>query len=151
MTAWLPAAPGRPIAAELGVSRHTAYRWIIRFGAEGATGLPDRSSRPRSTPTRTSAERGQAVLNVRRMFRAAQGSGNRYDCVRVATDDHTRIGDAQALPDERAPPRQDPDPCGPLLRRARHPPDRTRHRKRLRLSELDCIPPGRSRSRSTLF
>lgn len=53
-------AAGRPvahIAAELGVSRQTAYRWVRRFRAEGPAGLADRSSRPRSTPTRTSADR----------------------------------------------------------------------------------------------
>ena len=65
-------AAGRPvahIAAELGVSRQTAYRWVRRFRAEGAAGLPDRSSRPRSTPTRTSPEREQAVLDARRSLR----------------------------------------------------------------------------------
>ncbi|WP_156945111.1 leucine zipper domain-containing protein, partial [Arthrobacter sp. I3] len=34
-------AAGRPvahIAAELGVSRQTAYRWVRRFRAEGAAG-----------------------------------------------------------------------------------------------------------------
>ena len=38
-------AAGRPvahIAAELGVSRQTAYRWIRRFRADGAAGLVDR-------------------------------------------------------------------------------------------------------------
>ena len=65
-------AAGRPvahIAAELGVSRQTAYRWVRRFRAEGAAGLQDRSSRPRSSPTRTSAEREQAVLDARRSVR----------------------------------------------------------------------------------
>ena len=65
-------AAGRPvahIAAELGVSRQTAYRWVRRFRAEGPAGLPDRSSRPRSSPTRTSAEREQAVLGARRSSR----------------------------------------------------------------------------------
>ena len=46
-------AAGRPvahIAAELGVSRQTAYRWIRRFRAEGAAGLPDRSSKAEVNP-----------------------------------------------------------------------------------------------------
>lgn len=179
-------AAGRPvahIAAELGVSRQTAYRWIRRFRAEGAAGLPDRSSRPRSTPTRTSPEREQAVLDARRSsrfgplriaaltgvpartaarilrrhdiprladcdpltgvpIRAARTTANRYerarpgelvhldvkklgripdgggwrahgrsenvkgrgigyDYVHVAIDDHTRIGYAEVLPDEK--------------------------------------------------
>lgn len=179
-------AAGRPvahIAAELGVSRQTAYRWVRRFRAEGAAGLPDRSSRPRSSPTRTSSEREQAVLDARRSVRfgplriaaltgvpartvsrilhrngvprladcdpltgapirtarttanryerarpgelvhldvkklgripdgggwrahgrseQVKGRGIGYDYVHVAIDDHTRIGYAEVLPDER--------------------------------------------------
>ena len=63
---------GRPvahIAAELGVSRQTAYRWVRRFRAEGAAGLRDRSSRPRSSPARTSSDRELAVLDARRSLR----------------------------------------------------------------------------------
>lgn len=65
-------AAGRPvahIAAELGVSRQTAYRWVRRFRAEGPAGLADRSSRPKTSPTRTSAVREQAVLDARRSVR----------------------------------------------------------------------------------
>jgi transposase len=39
--------PVAHIAAELGVSRQTAYGWVTRFRAEGAAGLRDCSSRPR--------------------------------------------------------------------------------------------------------
>lgn len=65
-------AAGRPVAhvaAELGVSRQIVYRWVRRFRTEGHNGLRDRSSRPRSTPTRTSSEREQAVLAARRSVR----------------------------------------------------------------------------------
>lgn len=48
----------------------TAYRWIRRFRAEGAAGLPDRSSRPWSLPARTSSEREQAVLDAQRSVRS---------------------------------------------------------------------------------
>ena len=47
---------GRPIAHvadELGISRQTAYKWWGRWRREGDRGLVDRSSRPRSMPTRT--------------------------------------------------------------------------------------------------
>lgn len=50
---------GRPIAhvaAEMGISRATAHKWIRRWRAEGPAGLHDRPSRPRTTPHRTSAE-----------------------------------------------------------------------------------------------
>ena len=65
-------AAGRPvtyIAAKLGVSRQTAYRWIGRFPVDGVAGLVDRSSRPRSSPARTCSEREQAVVDARRSSR----------------------------------------------------------------------------------
>jgi transposase InsO family protein len=60
---------GRPaahVAAEMGVSRATAYKWLRRYRAEGAAGLVDRSSRPRTSPTRTSTEREAAIVALRR-------------------------------------------------------------------------------------
>ena len=60
---------GRPaahVAAEMGVSRATAYKWLRRYRAEGVAGLVDRSSRPQSSPTRTSTEREAAVVALRR-------------------------------------------------------------------------------------
>ncbi|MGH8914212.1 MAG: IS481 family transposase [Acidimicrobiia bacterium] len=52
-----------PAAAEsVGVSRQTAYRWLRRFREEGAEGLADRSSRPRSCPTRLPVEVEQLVV-----------------------------------------------------------------------------------------
>ena len=59
---------GRPaahVAAEMGVSRQCAHRWLARFDAEGLAGLYDRSSRPRSCPTRTPAEVEAVVLACR--------------------------------------------------------------------------------------
>jgi transposase InsO family protein len=57
------------VAKEVGVSRQCASRWVSRFRAEGEAGLRDRSSRPRTTPTRTSAEREQVVLAARDRLR----------------------------------------------------------------------------------
>ncbi|GHC77760.1 hypothetical protein GCM10010349_58640 [Streptomyces flavofungini] len=47
---------GRPVAhvaAEMGISRVTAHKWVRRWRAEGEQGLHDRSSRPHTTPHRT--------------------------------------------------------------------------------------------------
>jgi transposase InsO family protein len=66
---------GRPVshvAKELGVSRQCAHRWIARFRAEGLAGLRDRSSRPHRSPTRTSVEVEQRVLDLRRELRRGQ-------------------------------------------------------------------------------
>ena len=57
--------PVAHVAAELGVSRQTAYRWVRRYASEGAAGLLDRSSRPRIQPHRTSPAREAQVLALR--------------------------------------------------------------------------------------
>lgn len=65
-------AQGRPVAhvaAELGVSRQTAYRWVRRYRAGGADALFDRSSRPHSSPQRTTHNREVAVLAARERMR----------------------------------------------------------------------------------
>jgi transposase InsO family protein len=68
---------GRPVAhvaAEMGVSRATAYKWWARWRREGDVGLWDRSSRPRRCPTRTrrSAERRIEVLRRSRKLGPAR-------------------------------------------------------------------------------
>ena len=59
---------GMPIAhaaKTMGVSRQCAHRWVARFDVEGEAGLWDRSSRPHHTPTRTSIEIEQRVVDAR--------------------------------------------------------------------------------------
>ncbi|MGC9411197.1 IS481 family transposase [Streptomyces sp. DZ1-3] len=59
---------GRPVAhvaAEMGISRPTAHKWIGRWRAEGEQGLHDRSSRPRTTPHRTPATTEARVCRLR--------------------------------------------------------------------------------------
>jgi transposase InsO family protein len=55
----------RDIAAQLGISRTTVYKWIARFRVEGPAGLVDRSSRPRTSPRRTPLAVELAVLAAR--------------------------------------------------------------------------------------
>ncbi|MDX6622056.1 MAG: hypothetical protein QOK36_4442 [Gaiellales bacterium] len=52
-------------AEQLGVSRGTVCKWLARYDNEGPGGLEDRSSRPGSTPTRTSEEIENQVLELR--------------------------------------------------------------------------------------
>ncbi|GAA5143589.1 IS481 family transposase [Pseudonocardia adelaidensis] len=66
---------GRPrahVAAEMGVSRQCASRWVARFLAEGQDGLHDRSSRPHHMPTRTSADVEAQVVAQREQQRRGQ-------------------------------------------------------------------------------
>ncbi|WP_329147023.1 IS481 family transposase [Streptomyces sp. NBC_01456] len=59
---------GRPVAhvaAEMGISRVTAHKWVRRWRTEGDRGLHDRSSRPRTTPHRTAARTESQVCRLR--------------------------------------------------------------------------------------
>ncbi|MFF2189179.1 IS481 family transposase [Streptomyces sp. NPDC058155] len=59
---------GRPVAhvaAEMGISRATAHKWLRRWRAEGEAGLADRSSRPLKTPHRTPADIEADVCRLR--------------------------------------------------------------------------------------
>ena len=60
------------VAAEMGVSRQCVSHWITRFLTEGDEGLHERSSRPRSCPTRTPALVEARVLAVREQQRRGQ-------------------------------------------------------------------------------
>jgi len=59
-------------AKAMGVSRQCAHRWVERFDAEGESGLVDRSSRPRSSPRRTTAAVEAAIVAARVEHRRGQ-------------------------------------------------------------------------------
>lgn len=63
---------GRPVAhvaAEMGISRPTAYKWWHRWRESGVDGLVDRSSRPRSCPHQTPPEMEAAIVELRTMLK----------------------------------------------------------------------------------
>ena len=60
------------VAAQLGCSRTTVYKWLARVRDEGEPGLHDRSSRPLSIPGRIGAEIERAILELRVRARRGQ-------------------------------------------------------------------------------
>ncbi|MEU8310890.1 IS481 family transposase [Actinomadura sp. NPDC048955] len=64
---------GRPVAhvaAELGVSRQCAHRWVGRYRRQGWAGLAERRSGPRSSVSKTPLQTERKVLEARRELRA---------------------------------------------------------------------------------
>jgi transposase len=57
----------RKAAEAAEVSVRCARKWVARYRAEGAPGLHDRSSAPRSIPHRTRDERIEAIAALRRL------------------------------------------------------------------------------------
>jgi transposase InsO family protein len=57
--------PQAHIAKAMGISRRCVSKWILRFAAEGEAGLLDRSSRPRTSPRRTSVHVEASILDLR--------------------------------------------------------------------------------------
>lgn len=55
----------REAAEALGLSVRTVAKWLRRYREEGLAGLPDRTSRPRSSPRRTSEILRKRVLELR--------------------------------------------------------------------------------------
>jgi transposase InsO family protein len=54
-------------AEAAGVSDRTVYRWVKRWREEGEQGLWDRSSRPRSSPTRLAARKVDVIRSLRKL------------------------------------------------------------------------------------
>jgi transposase len=54
-------------AEAAGVSERTAAKWLPRYRAEGSGGLMDRTSAPKSSPSRVPEERVQVIAALRRL------------------------------------------------------------------------------------
>lgn len=61
------------VAAQLGCSRTTIYKWMARHRSEGHDGLVDRSSRPHRSPRRTPVEVEQQIISCRVSSRRGAG------------------------------------------------------------------------------
>jgi putative transposase len=54
------------LAGEYGVSRKTIYKWLARYKQRGLAGLVDESTRPRSSPMKTSAEMALEIVETKK-------------------------------------------------------------------------------------
>lgn len=61
----------RPVAAGLGISARTAYKWIARYRLAGAAGLENRSSRPHRSPRALSSARRRQIVRLRHARRSS--------------------------------------------------------------------------------
>jgi transposase-like protein len=97
--------PVAEIARGMGIARQTVYKWLGRANAahgepvpgDPGAALEDRSSRPNASPHRLSRVRRRQILKRRRQ----RSIGREY--VNVAIDDHSRLANAEVLPDEIGP------------------------------------------------
>jgi transposase InsO family protein len=133
--------PVAHVAAELGVSRQTAYRWVRRFAAQGEAGLLDRPSRPHHSPRRTPAELEAQILALR----AASRRGPVWLAGQLGAHPST-IG--RVLRRHQVPLLCDLDPVTGAQLRNRQPSPRRYERARpgellhLDVKKLGRIPPG---------
>lgn len=52
------------LCEQFGISRKTGYKWITRYGAEGESGLQDKSRRPHNSPALVSPDLETTVLDL---------------------------------------------------------------------------------------
>ncbi|GIG36282.1 IS481 family transposase [Cellulomonas pakistanensis] len=133
-------AAGRPVAhvaAEMGVSRTTAWRWWRRFQAEGPAGLVDRSSVAHSHPRRTAACVETRVRIARMLTRRGPVSIGRLVGLPAST-----VG--RVLHRHRVPRLADCDPLtGHVIRATRRSANRYEHPHPGSLVHIDVKKLGR--------
>jgi transposase InsO family protein len=129
--------PVAHVAAEFGVSRQTAYRWVRRYAAQGEAGLLDRPSRPHHSPGRTSVEVEAQILALR----AANRRGPLWLAAQLGAHPST-IG--RVLRRHQVPLLRDLDPVtGAHLRPRRSSPRRYERAQPGELLHLDIKKLGR--------
>jgi len=56
----------RELCRRFNISHTTAYKWLERYERDGETGLHDHSRRPHHSPNKTSADKEQLIIKLRR-------------------------------------------------------------------------------------
>lgn len=68
-----PGSNRRELCRRFGIAPKTGYKWLARYAQEGASGLKDRSRRPRHSPSRTAAPVERRVIALREEARHCWG------------------------------------------------------------------------------
>jgi transposase InsO family protein len=80
-------------AAAAGVSVRCARKWVARYRAEGESGLQDRSSAPKRVANRTTSERVEVIVALRRLrFTAAEIAETLQMALSTVSGILTRLG-----------------------------------------------------------
>lgn len=125
------------VAAEMGISRTTAWRWWRRFRDAGPAGLIDRSSVARSHPART----GPCVETRIRIMRALTRRGPVFIAGRLGMQPST-VG--RVLRRHKVPLLREIDPVtGNVIRAVRRSPQRYEHAAAGALVHIDVKKLGR--------
>jgi transposase InsO family protein len=108
----------REAAAERGLSRQSASKWVHRYRALGAAGMADRSSRPHRSPRQSSAATAERVGQLRRERKTgvqiAQLTGlSRATVSRILT--RLKLNKIRMLEPKLPPNRYERDAPGDLL------------------------------------
>lgn len=74
------------LCRRFGISRKTAYKWINRYAAEGASGLAERPRKPNGSPNETPLVTQEAIIEIRKTFETWGGRKIRHLLARFGFD-----------------------------------------------------------------
>ena len=106
------------VAADLGVSERTVYKWLARYRRQGLEGLRDRSSRPHCSPRQAAAAVVDQIVQLRHRRMVSAEIAARLDLARstvARTLSRRGLGRLKALDPAQPPRRYEKEHPGELL------------------------------------
>ena len=106
------------VAADLGVSERTVYKWLARYRRQGLEGLQDRSSRPHCSPRQAAAAVVDQIVQLRHRRMVSAEIAARLDLARstvARTLSRRGLGRLKALDPAQPPRRYEKEHPGELL------------------------------------